>query len=92
MTHNARVIIAENQREFDASAAQAASQANMSLSEFKQSISGAIAGTPEQCIQQIEPYVQAGIRYFLLIFPDPVSVDSLRLFAREVMPYFDSGA
>jgi len=88
VTHNARVIIAENQREFDASAAQAASQANMSLSEFKQSISGAIAGTPEQCIQQIEPYVQAGIRYFLLIFPDPVSVESLQLFASEVMPHF----
>ena len=91
VTHNARVIIAENQRDFDSIAAQAASQASMSLSAFKQSISGAIAGTPEQCIQQIEPYVQAGITYFLLIFPDPVPVESLQLFAKEVMPHFASG-
>ena len=91
VTHNARVIIAENQRDFDSIAAQAASQASMSLSAFKQSISGAIAGTPEQCIQQIEPYVQAGITYFLLIFPDPVPVESLQLFAKEVMPHFGSG-
>jgi alkanesulfonate monooxygenase SsuD/methylene tetrahydromethanopterin reductase-like flavin-dependent oxidoreductase (luciferase family) len=88
VTHNARLIIAENQREYDGMSAQAASQANMSLSAFKQSISGAIAGTPEQCIQNIEPYVQAGIKYFFLIFPDPVSVESLQLFASEVMPYF----
>jgi alkanesulfonate monooxygenase SsuD/methylene tetrahydromethanopterin reductase-like flavin-dependent oxidoreductase (luciferase family) len=91
VTHNARVIIAENQRDFDSIAAQAASQVSMSLSAFKQSISGAIAGTPEQCIQQIEPYVQAGITYFLLIFPDPVPVESLQLFAKEVMPHFGSG-
>ena len=88
VTHNARVLIAENQRKFDSMASQAASQASMSLSAFKQSISGAIAGTPEQCIQQIKPYLQAGIKYFLLIFPDPVSVESLQLFGREVMPHF----
>jgi len=88
VTHNARLIIAENQREFDSKAAHAASQANLSVSDYKQSISGAIAGTPEQCVQQIEPYVQTGIRYFMLIFQDPVSVEDLQLFAKEVMPHF----
>ena len=91
VTHNARLIIAENQREFDSKAAHAASQVNMSVSDYKRSISGAIAGTPEQCIQQIEPYVEAGIRYFMLIFQDPVSVEDLQLFARDVMPHFDAG-
>ena len=88
VTHNARCIVAENKREFDGVAARLASQASMGLSEFQQSISGAIAGTPEQCTQQIESYVQAGIKYFFLIFPDPVSVESLQLFASEVMPHF----
>jgi alkanesulfonate monooxygenase SsuD/methylene tetrahydromethanopterin reductase-like flavin-dependent oxidoreductase (luciferase family) len=49
---------------------------------------GAIAGTPDQCAEQIQGYVDAGITYFFLIFPDPVSVDDLRLFARDVMPRF----
>ena len=88
VTHNARLIISENQQAFDSKSAHAAFHANMSVSDYKQSISGAIAGTPEQCIQQIESYVQAGIRYFMLIFQDPVSVEDLQLFAREVMPHF----
>ena len=88
VTHNARLIISENQQAFDSKSAHAASHANTSVSDYKQSISGAIAGTPEQCIQQIESYVQAGIRYFMLIFQDPVSVEDLQLFAREVMPHF----
>ena len=53
---------------------------------------GAIAGTPDQCAARIQRYVDAGITYFFLIFPDPVSVDDLRLFAREVMPRFASAA
>jgi alkanesulfonate monooxygenase SsuD/methylene tetrahydromethanopterin reductase-like flavin-dependent oxidoreductase (luciferase family) len=91
VTHNARLIIAENQQAFDTMAAQAASRSGKSISDYKQSISGAIAGTPEQCTQQIEAYVQAGIRYFMLIFQDPVSVEDLRLFAKGVMPHFDAG-
>ena len=90
VTHNARLIISENQQAFDSKSAHAASHANTSVSDYKQSISGAIAGTPEQCIQQIESYVQAGIRYFMLIFQDPVSVEDLQLFAREVMPHFET--
>ena len=50
--------------------------------------SGIIWSTDGICIRQIEPYVQAGIKYFFLIFPDPVSVESLQLFASEVMPHF----
>ena len=92
VTHNARLIIAESQREFDSKAAHAASQANISVSDYKRNISGAIAGTPEQCVQQIESYVEAGIRYFMLIFQDPVSDEDLQLFAKEVMPHFVTGS
>ena len=63
----------------------------MSVGDYKHNISGAIAGTLEQCVQQIESYVQAGIRYFMLIFQDPVSVEDLQLFAKEVMPHFNAG-
>ena len=88
VTHNTRVVIAESQETFEAMAAQGAASANVSLTDHKESLSRAIAGAPEQCIQQLSRYVDAGIRYFFLLFPDPISSESLELFASEVMPHF----
>ena len=58
------------------------------LTDYKESLSGAIAGTPEQCIQQLSRYVDRGIRYFFLLFPNPISSGSLKLFASEGMSHF----
>jgi alkanesulfonate monooxygenase SsuD/methylene tetrahydromethanopterin reductase-like flavin-dependent oxidoreductase (luciferase family) len=88
VTHNTRVVIAETEERFEALAAQGAVSANVSLTDYKESLSRAIAGTPEQCIQQLSRYVDSGIRYFFLLFPDPITSESLKLFAREVMPHF----
>ena len=88
VTHNTRVAIGETQREFEALAAQAAANTNVSLRAYKDSLSRAISGTPERCIQQLARYVDTGIRYFFLLFPDPISSGSLELFANEVMPHF----
>jgi len=88
ITHNTRVIIAESEQEFEVLAAQGAANASVSLADYKKSLSGAIAGTPEQCVQQLSRYVDDGIHYFFLLFPDPISNESLDLFASEVMPHF----
>ena len=88
ITHNTRVVIAESEQEFEVLAAQGADSANVSLADYKKSLSGAIAGTPEQCFQQLSRYVDDGIHYFFLLFPDPISNESLDLFANEVMPHF----
>ncbi len=90
ISHNALTLIAETQTEFDHVVSRRAAQSNVSASTYRESLRGTIAGTPDQCAQQIQSYVDAGITYFFLIFPDPVSVDDLRLFAREVMPRFDA--
>ena len=74
--------------QFEVLAAQGADSANVSLVDYKKSLSGAIAGTPEQCFQQLSRYVDDGIHYFFLLFPDPISNESLDLFANEVMPHF----
>ncbi|PKB70674.1 MAG: hypothetical protein BZY87_09100 [SAR202 cluster bacterium Io17-Chloro-G6] len=88
VTHNTRVVIAKSQERFEDLAAEGAESANVSLTEYNDSLSRAIAGTPAQCIQQLSRYVDAGIRYFFLLFPDPISSESLELFASEVMPHF----
>ena len=89
-THNTRVLIAENNSEFEKLVAYHADNSNMNLRNYKTSLSRAIAGTPEQCAEQLKQYVDHGITYFFLLFPDPIHSESLELFAREVMPNFNS--
>lgn len=89
VTHNARVLIAGSPSEFEQLAAHHAASSNMSAGDYEKSRARYIAGTPDQCVQQLQRYVDHGISYFFLIFPDPVTNDDLELFAREVMPAFN---
>ena len=88
ITHNTRVIIAESEQKFDDLVVQGAAGSSVSVKDYKNTISGAIAGTPEQCVQQISKYINDGIQYFFLLFPDPITNENLDLFAKEVMPHF----
>ena len=88
LSHNTRVVIAGTEAEFDRMVSQGAAETNQSAADYRASLSRAIAGTPEQCVEQIKSYVDKGITYFFLLFPDPIPTESLELFAREVMPRF----
>ena len=88
VSHNTRVLIAENSKEFDALVNQGAASSNMSVSAYRASLGRAVAGTPEQCVVRLKSYMDSGITYFFLLFPDPIPSESLSLFAREVMPHF----
>ncbi|PKB79277.1 MAG: hypothetical protein BZY88_14135 [SAR202 cluster bacterium Io17-Chloro-G9] len=88
VSHNTRVIIAEDSAGFDDLISQGATAANTTPTAYKDSLSRAIAGTPDQCNEQIQKLVDRGITYFFLLFPEPVSADSLSLFAKHVMPHF----
>ena len=88
ITHNTRVIIAESDQKFEDLVVQGAAGANLSLTDYKKTLSNAIAGTPEQCVQQLSKYVDYGIRYFFLLFPAPITNEDLDLFAKEVLPHF----
>ena len=88
VSHNTRVVIAESESELDKLVSQGAADANLTETDYRASLSRAIAGTPEQCAEQIQRYVDSGITYFFLLFPDPIPTDSMELFAREVMPRF----
>jgi alkanesulfonate monooxygenase SsuD/methylene tetrahydromethanopterin reductase-like flavin-dependent oxidoreductase (luciferase family) len=89
VTHNTRVLIAESNTEFEKRAARHAAHSGVNLRDYQASLRKAIAGTPEQCAEQLRRYVDHGITYFFLLFPDPVESESLELFAREVMPNFN---
>ncbi len=57
----------------------------MSLEDFLNSI---IAGTPEECVEQIKEYVDVGATYFIPHFPFAQDLHALRVFMDEVATSF----
>lgn len=47
-----------------------------------------IFGTPRECVTKIEEYVKAGVRYFVALRLMPPGIESLDLYANEVMSHF----
>jgi len=49
-----------------------------------------LVGTPDQVLERIQQYIDVGISYFMCAFPDYSNLESLRLFAEEVVPMLPS--
>ena len=47
-----------------------------------------LVGTPEECIEKLGRYVDGGVTYFILRFPDITEIAPLQLFAEKVIPTF----
>lgn len=88
VSHNAHVFIAKDAASVDALLRQQAARQGVSPDAFRASLGSAIFGTPQQCVAQLQPYIDYGIRYFFLLFPEPIAAAHLELFATEVMPQF----
>jgi alkanesulfonate monooxygenase SsuD/methylene tetrahydromethanopterin reductase-like flavin-dependent oxidoreductase (luciferase family) len=76
-----QVLIAQNQRELSEKISQR-KPANTSLEEFKKVT---LAGTPDECRERLQVYVDLGVTYFMLFFGDLPSMDGLRLFSEAVV-------
>ena len=89
VTHNTRIIIAKSASDFEERVSALAQAGHMEINQYKTEISKSIHGTPDQCIGQIQSYIDYGIQYFFLIFPDPIRSEDLMLFSEHVMPAFN---
>lgn len=88
-THNADCVIAPTQREYDASVARLADRAGMTAAHYQsERLQNTLSGTPEQVGERINEFVEFGIRYFFIVFPDGAPKETLTLFADEVMSKF----
>jgi alkanesulfonate monooxygenase SsuD/methylene tetrahydromethanopterin reductase-like flavin-dependent oxidoreductase (luciferase family) len=76
-----QVLIAKNQRELSEKISQRKPTA-ISLEDFKKT---SLTGTPDECVEQLQVYVDFGVTYFMLYFSDLPSIDGLKLFAENVM-------
>ena len=89
-THNADCVIAPTQREYDATVAGLAEEAGMTAARYQaERLPNTLSGTPEQVAERVNEYVESGIRYFFVVFPDRAPSETLALFADEVMAKFN---
>ena len=90
LTHNANCVIAPTRRDYDGVVARLAEQAGMTAAQYQvNNLRNTLSGTPEQVAQRVAEYVDYGIRYFFIVFPDPAPSETLALFAEEVMSRFN---
>ena len=88
LSHNANVFVGEDEAAVERKLAEHAARRGVSAERFRASLGNAIVGTPEQCVEQLRRYVDFGIGWFFLLFPEPVSVGDMELFAERVLPAF----
>lgn len=90
LTHNADCVIAPTQRDYQRLVSRLAEEAGMSAAAYEQDrLRNTLSGTPERICDRISEYVEFGIRYFFVVFPNPAPSETLALFAEEVMSRFD---
>ena len=75
-----QVLIAKDQRQLREMISHR-KPASLPLEEFRK---GNLSGTPDECFEQLQGYVDLGVTYFMLYFADLPSTDGLRLFAEAV--------
>ena len=90
LTHNADCVIASTRREYEQLVARLAGDAGMTATAYQaERLRNTLSGTPEQICDRLSEYVEFGIRYFFVVFPNPAPSETLALFAEEVMNRFD---
>jgi F420-dependent oxidoreductase-like protein len=76
-----QIFIAPNREKLDEKVLQRKPK-SVSLKDFKKLN---LVGTPEECIQKIQQYVDVGVMYFMLFFGDLPNLNGVRLFAETVV-------
>jgi len=75
-----QVVIARNQKELAEKIAREKPK-SVTLEDFEKT---ALIGTPDECVRQMQPYIDLGVTHFMLFFGDLPNLSSLRLFAEAI--------
>lgn len=59
---------------------------DLTVDQYLQRVEGALIGTPEEAVEYLNDYMDLGVHYFVLLFPDIREMTPLAYFADEVMP------
>jgi alkanesulfonate monooxygenase SsuD/methylene tetrahydromethanopterin reductase-like flavin-dependent oxidoreductase (luciferase family) len=63
---------------------------NVGVGSFEEWLSGAedfwVVGTPEDCVEKLQRYIDLGIGHFMIRFGDLPNLNGVKLFAKKVIP------
>jgi alkanesulfonate monooxygenase SsuD/methylene tetrahydromethanopterin reductase-like flavin-dependent oxidoreductase (luciferase family) len=92
LTHNATVVIGRTRAEAEAKFDDFAQSRNLTREQARHGLASALGGTPDDIVQRLLAYRQAGVdlAWVFLLFCDLPNLESLRLFAEEVLPAYRS--
>jgi alkanesulfonate monooxygenase SsuD/methylene tetrahydromethanopterin reductase-like flavin-dependent oxidoreductase (luciferase family) len=76
-----QILIARNQKELSEKISKF-KPANVTLETFKKT---SLAGTPDECIEQLQVYADLGVTYFMLFFADLPKLEGLKQFSENVI-------
>ena len=79
------VTVVPDDAAFEPTMRRVAEQAGRSYEKYVNS-SQVVAGTPDQVVEQIAPYIEAGAMHMTAFFYDSIWGDSIDRFAEEVIP------
>jgi F420-dependent oxidoreductase-like protein len=86
-TYHPEVVVAENQADLDTVVARVAAQRGMSPDAYR---AGQLIGTPDEVVERLAEYDEAGCAYVICYFGDAAWGDSIEVFAERVMPHLTS--
>jgi len=90
-TWHGRVIIVEKEgelRQEALKAKQSSTNKKVQKMELDKYLNEIIAGTPEQCVEKIQEYIDLGVKYFIPHFPFSKDLKPLRIFMEKIAPEF----
>ncbi|MGD2052209.1 MAG: LLM class F420-dependent oxidoreductase [Acidimicrobiia bacterium] len=86
-TYHPEVVVAENETALDAVVGRVAAQREMAPDAYR---AAQLVGTPEQVVERLAAYDEAGCVYTICYFGDAAWGDSIEVFAERVMPHLAS--
>jgi alkanesulfonate monooxygenase SsuD/methylene tetrahydromethanopterin reductase-like flavin-dependent oxidoreductase (luciferase family) len=90
LTHNATVVIGRTRAEAEAKFDAFAQSRNLTREQARHGLASALVGTPDDIVERLLTYRRAGVdlAWMFLLFCDLPNLESLRLFAHEVLPAY----
>jgi alkanesulfonate monooxygenase SsuD/methylene tetrahydromethanopterin reductase-like flavin-dependent oxidoreductase (luciferase family) len=90
LTHNATVVIAPTRSEAEERFDALMRSRQLTAEQARHGIAHALVGTPDDIVQRLLAYRRAGIElaWVFLLFSDLPRLDSVRLFAEQVLPAY----
>lgn len=85
-SHFVLCVIAETRSELAAVIGALAAEARVSAEEWRRARPASIVGTPDEVIERLRGFVQAGCSYFIPMFPYGREREMLRVMAAHVLP------